>query len=65
MTQKTVLLQTTKVRVMNPSYRRQETCNILLETGIQRSYITSNIARKLKLDVVTKEHLKILEYKGE
>ena len=52
-----VIMQTAMVEVTNPVNEASERTRLLLDCGSQRSYITEDLAKKLRLETIGKNHL--------
>ena len=59
-----VLLQTARVKVIDPKTDKKVTCRLILDTGSQRSYITKRLQRAIGLEVTNTEFLSIGAFGG-
>ena len=57
-----VLMQTATTEVKNPDSTRSETIRLLLDSGSQRTYITENLAEKLKLKKTGEQEIKLATF---
>ena len=56
---KNILLQTANAEVINLDNRNREKCNILFDSGAQRTYITKSLKDKLNLLPIRNEKISI------
>ena len=57
-----VIMQTATVELVNPIRETFETTRLLLDCGSQRSYITEDLAKRLKLHYIGKNYLTIYTF---
>ena len=58
----TVLMQTAKTVVHNPSKPKTEEIRLLLDSGSQRTYITEALARKLNLKYESIDQVSVVTF---
>ncbi|MEW8547947.1 MAG: aspartyl protease family protein, partial [Candidatus Thiodiazotropha sp.] len=60
-----VLMQTAKTEIRNPENDKSETVRLLLDSGSQRTYITENLAEKLKLKKTGEQEIRLATFGTE
>ncbi|XP_062582984.1 uncharacterized protein LOC134244753 [Saccostrea cucullata] len=60
-----VLMQTAQTEVTNHNGENSEPARLLMDSGSQRTYITENLAEKLKLKILTTEKISLITFGAE